>query len=666
MSDERIYGHALQEYTVERVRAISREREAARAKVKTKAQLLKLQAGVRRKLRRCFGPRPKRTALNLRVTGRVERKDYSIDKLIYDSRPGFPVTANLYIPKRGSAPFPAVLGTCGHAAGGKAEPYYQSFVKNLARMGYVVLIYDPISQGERMQYLGLPKSRQPGGLCNDHNMMGNQMRLVGDFFGSWRAWDGIRSLDVLLSRPETDRTRVGLTGNSGGGTMTTWLTGLDPRFTMAAPSCFVTRQRSNLENEESQDAEQVPPGLLAAGLDHADFYLAYAPRPTILLGKSNDFFDHRGLEATFEELRRLYRVAGAEKNIELFSGPGDHGFTVENREAMYRFFNKHAGVRARTRETRPPKVEIPAVLHAAPEGQVHHLKPRTVFNFTKDAAGELASRRKPLKGAALKKTIAKLLALPERADAPHYRVLRTRWLDRPKKRTVCQNMFPLETEPGVQAMIQVFSKQRLFRFPERVPAATLYVPHLSSRDEFAAGDAPKGDPLFTVDVRGVGCMAPRTCGESEFFAPYDSDYMYATYGDMLDEPYCGRRVHDLLCALDLLKAKGCRDVHLVGRGLGAVWSTFAGVLHPAVKRVTLHNALLSYHELTQTPVYKWPMSSLVPGILNDVDLADCLRELEKKGLTLVDPWTASMRKWRRPALRSHLKTLGLSGVRMKV
>jgi len=664
MANEHLYGHTVHEYYVDRVRSVARERAAERAKIKTKAQLERLQKAVRRKLRRAFGPRPKRTPLNVRITGRVERKDYAIDKLIYESRPGFPVTANLYLPKRGRAPFPAVLGTCGHALGGKAEPYYQSFVKNLARMGYVVLIYDPISQGERLQFLGIPKAQRPGGICPDHNMMGNQMRLVGEFFGGWRAWDGIRGLDYLLSRPEVDKTRVGLTGNSGGGTMTTWLTGLDARFTMAAPSCFVTRQLSNLENEESQDAEQVPPGLLAEGLDLADFYVAHLPRPTILLGKMNDFFDHRGLEETYDELRRLYRVAGAEKNLELFFGPGDHGYTVENREAMYRFFNRHAGVRARTREPRPAKVEIPQVLFATAKGQVHTLRPRTVSDFTKDTANALAARRKTLRGAALKTAINKHLALPTRTAAPHYRVMRTQWVRPTKTTRLADNRFPIETEPGVQAMIHVLSERRLFRFPEG-KAATVYVPHLSSRDEFLAGRAPGCDPLFAVDVRGIGSMTALTCSRGEFSAPYDSDYLYATYGQMLDEPYSGRRVHDLLCALDLLAAKGHRDVHLVGCGLGAMWSTFAAVLHPAVKRVTLHNALLSYHELTQTPVYRWPLSSLVPGLLREFDLPDCLRELKKKRLRLVEPWDARQRRWKGDTLRAHLKELGLGGMRVK-
>ena len=149
--------------------------------------------------------------------------------------------------------------------------------------------------------------RGASGVLTD--MMGNQMQLVGEFFGQWRLWDGIRGLDYLLSRPEADRTRVGVTGNSGGGTMTTYLTAFDDRFTMAAPGCFVTRYFCNLENELPSDSEQIPPGILAAGLDMADFFVAQIPRPTILLGQENDFFDVRGLRATFEELRRLYRIA---------------------------------------------------------------------------------------------------------------------------------------------------------------------------------------------------------------------------------------------------------------------------------------------------------------------------------------------------------------------
>lgn len=77
--------------------------------------------------------------------------------------------------------------------------------------------------------------------------------------GAWRAWDAVRGLDYLLSRPEVDTTRVGLTGNSGGGTMTTFVNALEDRLTMAAPSCYITTWVHNVENELPADSEQMPP-----------------------------------------------------------------------------------------------------------------------------------------------------------------------------------------------------------------------------------------------------------------------------------------------------------------------------------------------------------------------------------------------------------------------
>ncbi len=664
MEHEYLYGHMVQEHYVERVRRIAEERAAERAAVKTREDLKTLSRSVHQRILRCFGPKPEATPLNVRTEGAVEREGYTIEKLLFDSRPGFPVTANLYLPKGQEPPFPAVLGTCGHSMAGKAEPLYQAFCRHLARMGYAVLIYDPISQGERLQYLGLPRKRQPGANTRDHNMMGNQMHLLGGYFGMWRGWDGIRALDVLLDRPEIDRSRVGLTGNSGGGTMTTWLTGLDSRFTMAAPSCFVTRYLNNLENEESQDAEQVPPGLLAAGLDLADFYVARIPRPVILLGKANDFFDRRGLEDTYRELRRLYKIAGAEENVQLFIGPGDHGYHIENRQAMYRFFNEMAGVDADPTEPQPLKVEVPETLNVTPRGQVHHLNPRTVFDFTRDRANRAADARKGLAGAELREAVARRLALSDRDGPPHYRVLRTSWVKLTKTQRPADNRFPVETEPGIQAMLHAFSEQRMFQLPEG-ETATVYVPHLSALQEFKGRKTPSADPLFAVEPRGIGHMAALTCHLGDFFAPYDSDFMYATYGQMLDEPYSGRRMHDVLRALDLLASRGYTDVHLVGRGLGALWATFAGVLHDSVTAVTLHNGLLSYHELTQTPVYKWPLSAMVFGVLEEFDLPDCLRELAgNKRLTLVKPWDADMRTWRKDRLPAHLESLGLAGVKL--
>ena len=411
------YGHTVQDYYVHRVRQIAARRAEQRAAVSTPEQVLQLRDEVRRKLLACYGPFPERTPLNPRITGRVEREHYWIERLIYESRPNYLVTANVYVPKGREGRLPAVLGPCGHSTNGKASPAYQEFSRNLARQGYVVLIYDPPSQGERLEY---PDS-EPGPRIDfgvhSHNVAGNQMTLCGRCFALWEAWDGIRGVDYLVSRPDVDPGRIGVTGNSGGGTQSSHLAALEPRLTMAAPNCFVTRFLCNLENEEPTDAEQIMPGVLSAGLDMADFFIAHIPRPTLLGGEINDFFDVRGLRATYDELRRLYAILGKADDVQLYVGPETHGFHKAARESMYRFFNKHAGVAASPNEHDLP-VEPDEVLQVTPAGQVHLLGSRRTFDFTQQEARNLASGRTQLTGTDLTDTVTRELALPAQRSAP--------------------------------------------------------------------------------------------------------------------------------------------------------------------------------------------------------------------------------------------------------
>src|SRR5262245_14828274 len=221
----------VQEWFVDQVRDAENRIKERLAGLKTKADAEAYVRSVQERARQSFGPEPVRTPLNARVVGTVERDAYKIEKIIFESRPNFPVTANLYIPTGGKLPAPGVVGSCGHSANGKAIETYQSFAQGLARLGYVMLIFDPIGQGERLQYVNDDFKPKYGIGVSEHLRAGNQQYLVGEFFGSWRAWDGIRALDYLLSRKEVDPAHVGITGNSGGGTMSTWLIGLDRRWT---------------------------------------------------------------------------------------------------------------------------------------------------------------------------------------------------------------------------------------------------------------------------------------------------------------------------------------------------------------------------------------------------------------------------------------------------
>jgi dienelactone hydrolase len=642
------FSRLMQDYFVMQVREAAARRSRLIDALKTKDDAQKYVASVRSKIQQCFGPFPEKTPLNARVTGTVERDAYKIEKVIFESRPGFLVTANLYVPQGRKLPLPGVVGTCGHSANGKAAEAYQSFAQGLAGQGYVVLIYDPIGQGERLQYPGDDLKSQVGAGVREHLLAGNQQYLVGEFFGSWRAWDGIRALDYLLTRDEVDPQQVGVTGNSGGGTMTTWLCGVEQRWSMAAPSCFVTTFRRNLENELPQDTEQCPPRAIALGLDHGDFIAALAPKPVILLTKERDYFDVRGGEETFAQLKRLYALLDAEGNIALFTGPTEHGYSQENREAMYRFFN---GVtRVSDADSEPPlTIEEDATLSCTPRGQVSELGSRTVMSFTREASVHLRETRPALSGAVLVHALRDLLKLPERKNPPEYRILRPiggRKYPRPHATT-----YAVETEPGVFALVYRLQDRAHYSRPPRDAArAVLYVSHHSAdaelRDEPLLRELIEAEPqsaFYACDVRGIGESRPDTCGADTFLQPYGADYFYAAHALMFDRPYPAQRVHDALSVIDWLVSHGHTEVHLAARGWGAIPATFAAVLSDAVVQVTLKHALTSYADVAEAEQYDWPLSALLPGVLRTLDLPNCYAILEAKNLRQLDPLGASAR-----------------------
>ncbi len=635
----------VQEYFVDRVRAAERAVIAAQDALQTRADAEAYVKSVRERIARSFGPFPEKTPLKPRITGTIEHGSHRVENIIFESRPGFLVTANLYLPKGRTGPFPGVIGTCGHSNNGKAEKAYQSFAQGLARQGYACLIYDPISQGERLQYPdeNLKSKIRPG--VGEHLYGGNQQFLVGDFLGTWRAWDGIRALDYLLTRDEVDPQHLGVTGNSGGGTMTTWLCGVEGRWTMAAPSCFVTTFRRNMENELPADTEQCPPRALSLHLDHADFLAAMAPKPVIILAKERDFFDARGAEEAYARLKRIYSLLGAEDNISLFIGPSYHGFSQENREAMYGWFNRATG--AGDGHDEPEIIiEKDAALTCTPEGQVAALGSRPIHDFTREKSQRLAKQRQPLEGEELQSAVRDVLKLPAIEGTPDYRILRSgASRGYPTRYAIT---YAVETEPEIQAIVYRLSKEPIHSRPFRgKKRAVLYVSHHSAdvelREEPLIGEVLDAEPasaFFTCDVRGIGDSMPDTCGRNSFLQPYGCDYFYAVHSLMLDEPYVGRKTFDVLRVIDWLASFGHREVHLVGRGWGSIPATFAALLSPNVKQVTLKNALTSYADIAESETYNWPLSSFLPDVLAKFDLPDCYRALEGRNLRQIDPWDA--------------------------
>lgn len=638
---ERRYGHMVHEYYVHRLRAHLAERAEVLGAVTSKGAAEAYVRRVRSTIRDSFGPEPARTPLNPLIGGSKDYGRFSIEKISYESRPGLMVTGNLYLPTGLGEKAPAVLGLCGHSLLGKAEPLYQAFCQGLAAKGFVTFIIDPIDQGERKQFSESDGGALPG-LCEGHNLVGNQQVLMDDFFGSWRAWDAIRGLDYLLSRPEVDPDRIGVTGNSGGGTLTSYVTALDPRITMAAPSCYICSYLANLENEIPADAEQNPPGILSGAFDEADLLLAFAPRPTLILSQIDDFFDERYARKAYEDVRRINEMLGAVGTVSFFAGPHGHGYHQENREAMYAFFMEHAGIGGDSAE--PELVEISDKdLWVTPMGDTAAADSKRVFNFIKETAASLVEKRPAVSPKDLVRLSREILSVPEAVDTPHYRNLTPyRGAGRHPLR---QSQYAVETEPGIQSIITTYGAPHPTMHPPK-GMITVYVGHTDAEADIVnlpdiGGMVDESRSVVTIDPRGLGTAMTDTCNSDNLFAPYGSDYLYASTGEMLGESYLGRRIFDVVRSIDFLVAKGATDITLIGRGLGAVIAAFAALLRPAIHRVKLINYLPSFQLLTEDPLACWPLSSIPRGILTRFDLPDLYGALGEK-IELTDPWDARM------------------------
>ena len=643
MHDQRsFFGSMIQEHAVRRIRALNEARTARINALQTREDAEAYVAEVRAKVRRCFQLSEDRSVPFSELCGTIEREKFRIEKIIYYSRERFAVTANLYLPNT-PGKHPGVLFLCGHSANGKAAEAYQSGAQNLALQGYVVLIIDPISQGERWQFVDVPHAQGINGqCCCEHSMLGRGLRLCGDYFGSWRVHDVLKGLDYLLSRSEVDPSRIGVTGNSGGGTLTSFVHALDERFTMAAPSCYITSWRRNIENEFGPDVEQIPPHILEQGCEMGDLILAQAPRPVLLLGQKNDFFDHRGLIETWTLARKVYKLLGAEENLQYFIGPTTHGYTIHNREAMYKFFAAHAGMSCDTTESDATEIFSDAELKCTLTGQlITSCKDlATVSELVSAEADRLTAQRQTLPLPELKEKIRQEMKIPQEIGVPYSRTLRPFYTSSIYGERITLSRFGLESEEGILTTLKLNRDNHYFYFPE-LEKLTLYLPHLDAGSEVLKLDRDPEEFIAGFDYRNTGESLTLTGVPGDeyrkFCSTYNQEYHYDSIELMFGSSMLARRVFDTLRAIEFVKANGVKHLHLAARGLGCFPAIFAALLSEKVESLTLYDAPDSYLNMAKKRITRWPQSCMLPGILTFTDLPELYEALRsEKELNIVN------------------------------
>ena len=305
-----------------------------------------------------LSPRPDKTDLKATVTGKAEREKFTVEKVHFQSRPQLYVTGNLYLPKNLDQPAPAILYVCGHGAvkkdgvsyGNKVT--YQHHGAWFAEHGYVCFIIDSLQLGEI-----------EGIHHGTHRYDMWWWNALGYTPAGVEAWNCIRALDYLETRPEVDRERMGATGRSGGGAYSWWIAALDERIKAAAPVAGITDLRNHVIDgvvEGHCDCMYISNSHY---WDYANVAALVAPRPLLIANTDSDsIFPLDGVLRVFEKTRNIYKLYGAANKLGLQISPGPHKDTQELQMAAFKFFDKHLRGEERTIERAATKQLSPEEL----------------------------------------------------------------------------------------------------------------------------------------------------------------------------------------------------------------------------------------------------------------------------------------------------------------
>ncbi len=590
------------------------------------------QAEVRRTLEALLGPFPARTPLNAQVSGTVRGPGYRVEKVLFESRPRFFITGCLFVPDDLAAPAPAILNPIGHTDIAFRAPSYQTLILNFVRKGFIVFAFDPPGQGERLQYLDPSTgTSRLGGSTREHSQFGRQCFLVGRSPGHYFVWDGMRAIDYLLTRPEVDPQRIGVTGISGGGTQTAYIAAVDERVAASAPTCYITDFRSLLASIGPQDAEQNLFGGLAAGIDHADFLEVRAPRPTLVAATTRDMFSIEGTRATCAEVARAYAALGAPEAFRLVEDDYGHGYTTVTREALYRFFQETLRLPGDPRDE--PVEPLPvADLTVTPTGQLAtSLGGETVFSLNRAEAAGLAEQRTQRR----QDLDAHLPAV--KAAAQRLSGYRPPTVGGPSV------FVGAHSRSGYRVEKVVLSGEADATIPALVflPAtagphpALLYLDPAGKAagadgDGFAARQAQRGWTVLAPDLSQIGELAPARGGVA--FEPV-----------LLGRSLPGLRAAEIVRAVRFLRSR--TDVQpggvtaVAGGALGPAL-LHAALFDDAIGSVAVLDSLLAWQEMVDERDAATDFSAVVPGALAAYDLPDLAACLAPRPLLVVNPRNA--------------------------
>lgn len=567
------------------------------------------------------GPLPERTPLNVRITGRIERDDYIIEKILFESRPDYLVSANLYLPKNNSELRPALLNVIGHTPYGKADERYQRLSIAQVKNNFVVLTIDGLGQGER-----------GGGSSSFHQPIGTQAFISGTHLFNYMVWDAIRAIDYLVSRPEVDPDKISMTGSSGGGMLTTYILPFENRITVAVPTTNPNTWSYRVHADLATDHEQVFFGAFASSIDpRGDPLFTHVPKPLLLNTTTDDNLNPpRGVWDLSTWLYKSYSAHGAPEKFTTTMVKAGHDYNQEQREITYAWMLRWTGNDSSDFWEHDTPIEKEEDLWAATGGNIFNepdsrRNQELVLDYLRENKaewGEVKTRNE------LRSHKSKVSALMESVlyiDADNIMVSGDFEKSR-KIGDVIVRSFIIRPEEGI-VLPGIFLESQEKSSKQEV---ILYIDGEGKSNLLKDMDIVKdilneGYSVCAVDLRGIGETAP--------------DMANKFWDFLAGKPIFGQRVHDVLTTIKWLKESSVKaqNITLWGLGMGALYGAFAGVLSDDVSGLLLEESLISFESVVQVKEPEYGHEVILPNILEKFDTPQVYQALSPRPVKLLDP-----------------------------
>lgn len=645
----------LVSYLVSNLNQLASSWDRKRALLQTAADVEERNHVVREKLLSMLGEFPQKTPLDAVTVKHAEKDGYRVENIMFQSRPGFWVTGNLYVPATGRGKFPAIISPCGHYPLARMTPQYQSAYISLARSGFVVLSYDPIGQGERRQYWNPATNvTDVGGPVFEHSMAGQLLLLLGENLTNYLVWDGMRAIDYLSTRPEVDTGRIGCAGHSGGGTLTKFIAAADLRVRCAAILEGGTANQWPAQSIGIADMEQNLFPAALDGIDNVDLHAAIAPRP--LLAGIESY--NAGFNSAADAIRSRYKQLGAEEKFDTVAADDPHAWTPKLRRATTDWFCRWFYGRSGPRDEAAFEASPPEDLYCTPNGSLlYSHKGATIFSIISAKVADLPPHQDSLN------TGTDLTTHRQQVCDRLHSLLRYQKQEQPfgvrHIVTTPREGYRIEkieflSEPGIYISAWIFVPgDRNGAWP-----VVLYFDDEGAQSngmEYEGGEASglkhglldqfarSGYLVIAADIRGIGATrAPQTSALSfgEFGQLFDMETGMAYAAWSMDRSLLGMRVQDIVRCVDYAMQRDGVDrqrLHVIGKGRTGLWCLCAAALDDRVPNLICSGSLLSYRALAQSDRYLYGADVFVPDVLQYFDLPDIAAAVAPRPLAFIEP-----------------------------